>query len=72
LHGAFGYSPLVIIIAVVAIAAIVVIAAVAVRRITDASRHGCFRKTARVKNSFMFRTSYDPSEIVISTSSLVK
>ena len=40
--------------------------------VSSASWCGHFHKIARFKNSFMSRTSYEPSGIVISTSSLVK
>jgi len=48
---------------------VVVIVIVIMSTVSSAS---CGRKIDRFKNSFMSRTSYEPSRIVISTSSLVK
>jgi len=51
---------------------VVVIVIVIVTTSTVSSAVVRFRKIARFKNSFMSRTWYEPSEIVVSASSLAK
>ena len=51
---------------------VVVVVVIALRQRFQVHRGGRFRKIARFKNSFMSRTSYELSRIVIFASSLVK
>jgi len=57
---------------IIMVVVVVVVVVIALRQRFQVHRGGCFRKIARFKNSFMSRTSYELSRIVIFASSLVK